>query len=111
MIEVNEQILNEMVQGIVREVDPEQVILFGSCLRGQATNDSDVDLMIIEREAFSETRNRGQELARIRRALSSFRVPKDVLVFSADEVAKWRNSLNHIIAAALREGKLLYERP
>ena len=111
MIEMNEQVLAEMVQAIVREVDPEQVILFGSCLRGQMTRDSDVDLMIIEREPFSGNHSRWRELERIRRALSPFRVPKDVLVFSVEEVEKWRNSLNHIIATTLREGRPLYARP
>jgi hypothetical protein len=31
-------------------------------------------------------------------------------VYSTDEVAKWQYTVNHIIARALREGKLLYER-
>jgi predicted nucleotidyltransferase len=111
MIEVNEHALSEMVQAIVREVDPEQVILFGSRVRGQAGRDSDVDLMIIERAPFNEARSRWNELERIRLALSSFRVPKDILVFSSDEVKRWRDSLNHIIGTTLREGKQLYARP
>jgi len=49
-------------------------------------------------------------LKRIRKALRPFRVPKDILVYSQDEFAKWEASLNHIVAHAVREGKLLYER-
>jgi len=32
----------------------------------------------------------------------------DILVHSADEVAKWQHSMNHVIARCLREGKRLY---
>ena len=37
--------LNQMVSVIVREADPETVILFGSHARGDARPDSDVDLI------------------------------------------------------------------
>ncbi len=35
-------------------------------------------------------------------------VAKDILIYSRDEVERWRNTRNHIIARALREGKVLY---
>ena len=111
MIEVTDQVLEEMVQAIVREVDPEQIILFGSRARGQGGPDSDLDLMIVEREEFGKGRDRRKELARIRKALSEFRIAKDILVYSIQEVEHWRDSINHIIASTLREGKVLYERP
>lgn len=111
MIEVTDKVLQEMAQAIVREVAPERIILFGSRVSGTAGPDSDVDLVIIESERFGPERSRRRELARIRRALSSFRVPKDLLLFSREEMEKWKNSLNHVLADALREGKPLYERP
>jgi hypothetical protein len=42
------------------------------------------------------------------RALSQFPVAKDILVYSQDEVEKWRDARNHVIARALREGRVLY---
>jgi predicted nucleotidyltransferase len=105
-----EQLLDGMVQAIVSQVDPERIILFGSRARGEGRPDSDVDLLIVAREAFGPSRNRRKELARIRRILSRFRVPKDILVYGPDEFARWRSSLNHIIGRSLREGRLLYER-
>jgi uncharacterized protein len=110
MIDVTEAVLSDMVQAIVREVDPERIYLFGSRARGEARADSDIDLLIIESKPFSPDHSRWQEIKRVRRALSSFRIPKDILVYTVDEVAKWQYSINHIIARALREGKLLYER-
>jgi uncharacterized protein len=110
MTALRENFLEAMVQAIVQEVAPEKIILFGSRARGQEGPDSDMDLLIIERDPFGAGRSRRAEMARVRRALSSFRVPKDILVYSSDEAAKWGQSTNHILARSLREGKLLYER-
>jgi uncharacterized protein len=110
MIEVTEEILAAMVKTVVREIDPERIILFGSHARGDARVDSDIDLLIVEREPFGPGRSRWKEIERVRQCLSPFRIPKDILVYSSDEVAKWQHSINHIIARSLREGKLLYER-
>ena len=110
MIEVTDQVLRDMVKAIVEEVAPERIILFGSRARGQAPPDSDVDLVIIEKEPFGPLRSRRQEIARIRRALHPFRIPKDILVFSQDELDKWRHAINHVLYDAVHEGKHLYER-
>ena len=111
MTPVTDELLDQMVRAIVEAVDPEQVILFGSRARGDAREASDVDLVVVESEPFGKTRSRRLEAVRLWRALSSFVVPKDILVYSLDEVALWSDSLNHVLAQALREGKVLYERP
>ncbi len=109
--EVTDALLRQMTQAIVDEVDPEQVVLFGSRGRGDARVSSDVDLLVIEAEPFGPGRGKHEEMNRLYRALRGFRVPKDILVFSNAEVEYWRDSLNHVLARALREGKVLYERP
>ena len=111
MTPVDDALMDRMVQVIVEEVDPEQVVLFGSRARGDAAADSDVDLIVVESAPFGADRNRGFEETRLWRALASFHVPKDILVFSRDEVDYWHDSLNHVLARALREGTVLYERP
>ena len=110
MIEVTDEVLADMVQTVVREVDPERIYLFGSRARGEARQDSDVDLLIIVREAFGPEHSRFQEINRVYRALSSFRIPNDVLLYSSDEFARWSQSLNHVVGRCSREGKLLYAR-
>ena len=104
-------LLDRMVQAIVNEADPEQVILFGSRARGDATAESDFDLIVVEAEPFGAGRSRHAEEVRLYRVLAGCGVSKDVLVYSRDEADHWRDSLNHVLARALREGKVLYERP
>lgn len=111
MIQVDDALLRRMVKAIVDEVDPEQVILFGSRARGDATADSDVDLVVVETLPFGKGRDRRAEATRLWRALAGFDISKDILVYSRDEVEYWRDSLNHALARALREGEVLYERP
>ena len=111
MIPVTERLLGEMVRAIVAEVDPEQVILFGSRARGDERESSDIDLIVVEAEPFGPERSRHKELVRLYHALAGFRVPADVLVYSHEDIDYWRDSLNHVLARALREGKVLYERP
>ncbi len=105
-----DSLLKDVVSATVGAVDPERIILFGSRARGDARPDSDLDLLVVEREPFSESRSRQQELKRVRRALWQFRVPIDVLIYSSDEVEEWRTSPHHVIGRSLREGVTLYER-
>ena len=107
---MGESLLEWMVRAIVDEVDPEQVILFGSRARGDATAESDFDFIVVEAGPFGAGRSRHDEEARLYRALAGCGAPKDILVYSRDDVERWRDSLNHVLARALREGKVLYER-
>jgi predicted nucleotidyltransferase len=80
--------------------------LFGSYARGAEGPDSDVDLLVI---ASNNAQPRRTELRKIWNALSGIMVPKDVLVYSRDDVKKWQDTPSHVISIALREGKVLYE--
>ena len=111
MTQVDDKLLRRMVTAIVDAADPEQVILFGSRARGDARPDSDVDLVVIEAEPFGPDRDRLAEINRLMRALGGISVATDILVYSRDEVEYWRDSLNNVLARALREGRVLYERP
>ena len=110
MVSISKQLIEDMVQAVVKEIRPEKVYLFGSCARDRHNSDSDVDLLIVEDNNFGQDHNRWSELKRIRKALKPFRIPKDVLVYSRDEFEKWEDSVNHVISHAVREGKLVYER-
>jgi hypothetical protein len=48
-------------------------------------------------------------MTRLWEALFDFFIPIDFLVFTPQEIEKWKDSKNHVIAHALREGRKLYE--
>lgn len=108
---VTKQVLDNIVETLVVEIQPERIYLFGSHAEGSAQPDSDLDLLIVESEDFGSARNRWRELQRIRRTLAPYRVPKDILVYSRREFDRFHRSLNHVAARVAQEGRLLYERP
>ena len=107
---LNQQTLDQLVQTIVQEVDPETVILFGSHARGDARPDSDIDLMVIEKEPFSAQRSRRAEYSRLSKALREFPNALDILLYSREEFDYWKDSPNHVVGRAQREGKVLHVR-
>jgi len=111
MTNVIRETLTEMTNAIVDAVHPEQVILFGSRARGEAHATSDIDLIVIESEPFSASRSRRKEMARVCRALARYSIPIDILLYSREELARWKNSPTHVIGQALKDGQVLYDRP
>lgn len=106
-----DSVVNDMVRAIVADVSPQMIVLFGSRGRGEGREGSDVDLLVVEDGPFNHQRSRRLEAARLYRRLAGTGIAKDILVVSRAEVDKWRDSLNHVIARALREGRVVYERP
>jgi predicted nucleotidyltransferase len=100
-------LLDEVVARILAVSEPERIILFGSYARGDARPDSDLDLLVLEAGV---TKPR-QESVRLRRALRGLRVPVDVIVATPEQADRYRNAIGLIYAPALKEGKVLYERP
>ncbi len=99
--------IQAMINTIVQEVHPIRVILFGSYATGNATQDSDIDLCIIEQHAFDAQRSRRKETAKLYRALASYAIPKDLLIFSERELHQKRNQ--HLLQPIQQQGKVLYE--
>ena len=110
MTQATNDLLKKIVRVIVGEVDPYQIILLGSRARGDFDENSDIDLVVLESKAFGDGRSRHREEVRLYRALAGFHVSKDILVYTREDAEYWRDSLNHVLARALREGRVLYER-
>lgn len=96
---------------LIRAGRPERIVLFGSRARGDSRDDSDFDLLVVESESFGPDRSRLAEIARLERALGSLPVAVDLLLYSRPEIDRLRESLNHVVGRALREGRVVYERP
>jgi len=111
MVSVSNDQLASLAERIIDLANPRQVILFGSQARGTAQQDSDIDLLIIGDRSSEEKWSRRREIGRIRRGLPLIGVPIDILFFTPEEVEKWRHTTNHVVSEALREGRVIYERP
>lgn len=109
-MKATDNLIDEVVDIIAREATPEQIILFGSHAKGGATDESDVDLLVVESGEFGAGRSRRKELARLSKAIARFQFPIDILLYSTAEVERWKHSLNNVVAHAIREGKVVYER-
>ena len=109
-VSVETGVLNEIVERLMEAIDPQTIVLFGSSTTGSGGPGSDVDLLVVDRDPFGPHRSRREQLRRARRALSGLRIAKDILLYGPDELERWRDSPNHIIGRALRQGQVLYER-
>ncbi len=99
-------IIDEMTKRIVHKFNPDKIILFGSYARGDAGQDSDVDLLVIMPVASSK-----REVAvEIGLELYDAGLPKDIVVATPEEIERYRDVSGTVIYPALREGKVLYER-
>ncbi len=72
MTPVSDTVIRRMVEAIVEVSDPEQVILFGSRGRGDFTERSDVDLIVVEAAPFGPGRSRHRVMNRLYRAVAGF---------------------------------------
>ena len=95
----------QAVRVLVEGARPTKVILFGSYATGDAREDSDVDLLVVERKLV----NKRDEMVRLRRLLRPFRIPVDVLVVSEEEFNDWSHLSGTALYWANREGKVVHE--
>ena len=103
----DEEALQDIVTRLVRAIDPDRIVLFGSRSRGESRPDSDFDLLIVKQS--DEPPNR--RVVAAYRALSGLGIPRDILWHTPEEIADWAAVPNYVTTRAIREGKLLYERP
>ena len=102
-----DEVVDEIVRRIVERFAPEKVILFGSHARGEAGRDSDVDLLVVMPFAGSKRK----KTVEVRLAVRGMGVAKDVFLVTPEELEFYRDAIGTIVRSALREGKVLYERP
>jgi uncharacterized protein len=99
-----EQALEALVAERLGAAAPDaQVILFGSRARGDASETSDLDILVIEPKVSSPR----AEFVRLRGMLRGLGVPIDLVIVSAQDAEQWRHMPGTMVNEALREGKVL----
>ena len=100
------QQLHDIVDRLVRRFDPERIILFGSYARGEAREDSDVDLLVV---ADTDLPPR-ERFPAVRRLLGDYPAAFDIFLKTPEEYSRWRSVVNHIVYFADKYGKVVHER-
>ena len=104
---LNRDTIQAITQLIVERFEPEQVILFGSCARGEDDENSDLDLLVVLRPG-QEPPRRGKPT---RRAIADhFELPVDLLTRSHDTFFKHRQIPNSTLSRMLEYSEILCER-
>ena len=88
----------------LKKTKPQAIILFGSAARGEMTEDSDLDILMIKR-----TKKPFDDRMREARSMVRTDTPLDIIVITPEE-AKSLPKKNSFFAQILKEGKLLYGR-
>jgi predicted nucleotidyltransferase len=102
---VDDPTLREAVERLATLFRAERIYLFGSRARGDATPDSDYDLMVIVTDSELPAFRRAQ---RAYRALQGLGMAKDVLVWTRQEFDRRKHLPASFAATILREGRLLH---
>jgi predicted nucleotidyltransferase len=98
-------LLDDAVRQIVAALSPERVYLFGSRARGDATAESDYDLLVVMPGEVAHAHVLEQ------RALDALRgvpLPVEVVVIGHDRFERYRSVASSLPATVEREGYLLY---
>lgn len=103
---VDDDLLREIGSRIVETVDPEKIILFGSYAYGKPTDKSDLDILVIMNSGLPRYRRSRS----IYRCLAGLLIPKDVLVYTPEEIEEWSEVPQAFITTAIRKGKVIYEK-
>ena len=103
---VSTDMLDEIVERLVTLASPVKIILFGSHARDQAQSQSDLDLLIVEKEVTDQY----DEALRLDRALRDLMLPLDLVVVSEDQFNRYAVVPGTIYYRSWQEGRVLYAR-
>jgi uncharacterized protein len=100
------ELIREMASEIVEHFKPHKIILFGSFARGEETENSDIDLLVL----VDTPAKRGERSAPILKFLAErYEEPVDIVVRSPQSLEDWQDVPNSFAQQILKEGIVLYE--
>ena len=102
---IQSDLLNETIERLKTEFQPEEIYLFGSHAWGTPDEDSDVDLMVIVPSSDERPIRRDQ---RAQKCLGRLAVPADVLVRTRGEVNRYKHLRASLFHQVLHQGRKLY---
>lgn len=101
-------IIDKILNSILKVLNPDKVILFGSRAKEGARPGSDYDFLIIK-SGIKDEIGVAQDIYEILLELDE-ELAIDIIVASAENVEKYKNSRGNIIKTAINEGIVVYGR-
>ena len=98
------KVLAEVVRRVVEACRPESIVLFGSAARGEMTEHSDLDLLVIKGGKY----NYWKTLEAIHMSFWGVGIGVDVVLGTPEDVVRDRDTHCLVICPALREGRVVY---
>ncbi len=98
--------LDLIVKTLVRAHPFERIVLFGSHATGHSEWDSDLDLLVVWQTDLPPL----ERAVETRRLLEGIDCPLDIVVYTPDELAYWKQAPSSFASQILAEGTTLYER-
>lgn len=102
--EITEAELAELVRRVVEAVHPLRIILFGSAARGEMTEDSDVDLVVVMPEGTPRLPT-GRHL---HRQMLGLPLPVDFVVTTEGDLERYGHVPGMVYRRVRQEGKTIY---
>jgi uncharacterized protein len=102
---IDQSIIDEIVHRVTSVVPAERIILFGSAATGRMTEDSDIDLLVLE----TDPGDRRKESLRIHDVLRGLGYPFDVIVIESAWFEASKNVIGGIAYPANRYGRVIFE--
>jgi predicted nucleotidyltransferase len=98
----------------LKQADPYRIILFGSCAKGTADENSDIDMLVIldnndVAKTYEERINKKLYINRLVRNIN-YRIALDILVYSKEEYKIVKDNGNYIIDEIENTGRIIYEK-
>jgi predicted nucleotidyltransferase len=96
--------LTRIVEVLIKEYQPEKIILFGSLATNQINEWSDIDLIVIK-DTDKSFYERLEEVVKIAKPT----IGTDIIVYTPKEIEEMKESMFYV-EEILKKGKVIYER-
>ncbi|MGE5391814.1 MAG: nucleotidyltransferase domain-containing protein [Deltaproteobacteria bacterium] len=95
---------NRIIEVLIKEYQPDKVVLFGSLAAGQVTEWSDIDLLVVK-DTTKSFYERLEEVIEITQPM----IGADIIVYTPEEIKQMEESSLFLVEEVLKKGRIVYD--